>query len=126
MSKRLSGFIQKYNIISNQQFGFRTCHTTLHAILSITDHIQRAIEEGKLTCDIFLDLRKAFDFVSHQTLIKKLDHYGIRRAVKNWFISYLQDRKHLLNFAPLLQTFRRSLVECLKALSSSPFSFYCT
>ena len=69
----------------------------MHAILSITDHIQRAIEEGKFSCGIFLDLKKAFDSVNHQILINKLDPYGIRGTVKDWFVSYLHNRKQFVN-----------------------------
>ena len=42
---------------------------------------------------IFCDLTKAFDFVNHDILIAKLEHYGIQDATLNWFKSYLIDRK---------------------------------
>jgi hypothetical protein len=34
---RISCFIEKHNILYNKQFGFRAKHSTLHAILPITD-----------------------------------------------------------------------------------------
>ena len=91
-----------YNLIkflnSNQefldkQFGFRANHSTDHAILSIVDRIQKAVDEHDFSCGIFLDLSKAFDTVDHKILISKLEHYGVRGVAKRWFMSYLSNRK---------------------------------
>ena len=55
--------------------------------------IKASIDNGKFDCGIFIDLRKAFDTVHHEILIKKLEHYGVRDSMLNWFRSYLLDRK---------------------------------
>ena len=34
--------------------------------------------------------------VDQNILLEKLDHYGIRGVAKNWFESYLNDRKQLI------------------------------
>jgi len=41
---------------------------------------------------VALDLAKAFDTVSHQILISKLQHYGINGISLAFFKSYLSDR----------------------------------
>ena len=41
---------------------------------------------------MFLDLRKAFDTLSHSVLLSKLDNYGIRGIANDWFHSYLSNR----------------------------------
>ena len=38
-------------------------------------------------------MRKAFDAISHGTLIRKMKIYGIRGIVANWFESYLSNRR---------------------------------
>ena len=50
------------------------------------------MNDKKNTCAIFLDLAKAFDSVSHDILLRKLEKYGIRGNVLELFKSYLSDR----------------------------------
>ena len=40
-----------------------------------------------------LDFVKAFETVNHDILLRKLNHYGIRGTVLQWFQSYLSSRK---------------------------------
>ena len=59
MYNRLVDFLTKRNIIYNKQFGFRAHHSTDHAILSIIDKIQKAIDDRDYSCGIFLDFSKS-------------------------------------------------------------------
>ena len=59
----------------------------------ITEKMKESIHNGKFGCGIFIDLKKAFDTVNHQILLRKLEHYGIRGPILKWFESYLTDWK---------------------------------
>jgi len=45
------------------------------------------------TIEIYLDLQKAFDTANQDVLLYKLNNYGIRGIVYQWFKNYLSDRK---------------------------------
>ena len=92
---RLKSFLDKFKILYKYQFGFRTNHSTSHALIDITEYIYNALDKGHFVFGIYTDLKKAFDTVNHDILIKKLDHYCIRGVTLDWFRSYLKDRKQV-------------------------------
>ena len=98
MTKRLSKFIDKNKILSKHQYGFRVNRSTEHALIDFIDKITKAIDEGKYSIGIFLDLSKAFDTIDHRILLRKLDHYGIRGVAKDWFENYLYNRKQIVKY----------------------------
>jgi hypothetical protein len=66
---RLIEHIEKNNILSKQQFGFRKRYATEDAIFKLTHKILSALNEKAKVCGIFCDLEKAFDAVNHSILI---------------------------------------------------------
>ena len=91
--KRVYKFLNKNNIFFKKQYGFRAKHSCENAIQDLCRNIINNKEEGLHTAAIFLDLSKAFDTISHEILLKKLDIYGIRGICNKWFESYLSNRK---------------------------------
>ena len=90
--RQLYGFLEFNNHLYTNQFGFGNFHSTNHAIITITEKIRKAIDNGENTCSVFLDLQKAFDTVDHEILLSKLEHYGIRGVRLKWFKTFLTQR----------------------------------
>ena len=90
---RLIKYLNKKSILSNSQFGFRSAHSTTHAITSIYEKVLENVDNDEHSISIFLDLSKAFDSVNHKILLNKLEHYGIRGISLSFFKSYLSNRK---------------------------------
>ena len=83
----------KFSITEKIFTGFRKYFSRNHAILTLhTESIQKALDDGQFPCGIFIDLEKAFETVSHDILLEKLNRYGIRGIGNDWFRSYLSDR----------------------------------
>ncbi len=97
MHKRLYGFLEVCEVLYGMQFGFRTDHSTDHALISLTETIKYTLDNQRFGCGIFIDLQKAFDTVNHDILIKKLEHYGIRGTALHWFQSYLSNRQQYVS-----------------------------
>ena len=90
---QLSSYLNRNNILSPYQSGFRSNHSTSTALLKLTNDIFCASNDSKLTGAIFIDLTKAFDLVDHYLLLDKLYSIGLSRNALLWFNSYLHNRK---------------------------------
>ena len=53
------------------------------------------IDRGLVNAAVFLDLKKAFDSVDHDILLRKLQYYGICWTSHQWFASYLDYRTQI-------------------------------
>ena len=91
--KHLHNHLLRYNILSDHQSGFRHKDSTINQLLIIYDTIMKNLDEGKDVIFIFCDVSKAFDRVWHRGLLYKLQKYGIKNNLLNWFHSYLSDRR---------------------------------
>ena len=94
-------FEQIYRHLSNnkllysRQSGFRSLHSTVSALLDMTNDWCFNIDRGMVNGVLFLDLKKAFDTVDHKILLKKLEFYGFEVITLHWFQSYLADRQQV-------------------------------
>ena len=66
-------------------------------MLDVVTSCYNHINESCYTALSFVDLRKAFDTVSHETLLIKLINYGIRGVAYDVIHSYLHNRQQFVS-----------------------------
>ena len=90
---QLHKYFNSTNVLSDNQFGFRSKRSTATALSSFADEVLLNMEKGHICGAVFLDLTKAFDTVDHGILMSKLSSVGVSPSALEWFISYLSNRK---------------------------------
>ena len=96
MANRLTSFFIKYKIIHPSQFGFQRGLSTSDAIDHLTEYIYKNLNDKKSIINVLVDLRKAFDTVDIELLLKKLGSYGIRGVQLDWIRSFLTNRQQFV------------------------------
>ena len=91
--KRMMSFCTKHKVLTSAQFGFRPKMSCVHAIVKVTEYIREQIDKKMTGQACFIDLKKAFDTLNHEILLKKLEKYGFRGKINEILKSFLNDRK---------------------------------
>ena len=94
----LTNFLTKNEAINYLQAGFRIGHShtnSFHKILSDVTYKK----QKQITVAMFLDFRKAFDYVNHQILYPKLKNFNIEGSSLQLLKSYLVDRRYFVGFS---------------------------
>ena len=71
-NERMDTFINKHDILSPSQYGFRVNMSTSHALLELVEEITSSLDNKKYSVRIFSDLKKAVDTIDHDILAKKI------------------------------------------------------
>ena len=62
----------------------------------MVDKVSKSLDKEKIVVGVYLDIRKAFDSISHQILLDKLHKFGIRGNVHCFLKSYLMFRSQFV------------------------------
>jgi hypothetical protein len=92
VNKRLQWFMEKNNLISTNQSGFRKHKSTIDQILKLQDFILKKLKNKEHVLAIFIDFERAYDMLHVPTLLRKFQKLGIAGNIYNWVQNFLSDR----------------------------------
>ena len=95
--EQLYTYLIENELINPQQSGFRSLHSTVTALLDLTNEWCYNIDRKMVNGVILLDLKKGFDTVNHSILLKKLEYFGFDCSSIAFFSSYLSNRLQQCN-----------------------------
>lgn len=98
VKRQLVNYLESNELFHECQSGFRCKHSCETALQWVITSWKKTIGEGKMIGVVFLDLKRAFEIVDRNILIYKLERYGIKGTVLNWFKTYLEDRTQRVKF----------------------------
>lgn len=96
---RLDNYLKSINFLSSKQYGFRGKSNTLSATIDLITNLKNNIDNKRIALGVFIDLKKAFDTISHELLLLKLYNIGIRGKALEVFRSYLSDRYQVVKIS---------------------------
>ena len=91
--RRLAIFVDKYSLLSDFQFGFRKGRNITQAAIKLACYMTTAYHNKMYAACFFLDLRKAFNTIDHDILLKKLHRVGFQGPLHQYIASYISGRK---------------------------------
>ena len=96
MRTLLLEYFEAGNLLTASQSGFRPNHSTSTALISAVNLWLANMNAGELNGIVFIDLKKAFDTIDHNILLRKLCCYGVNgnalQLLRLLLKSYLTDR----------------------------------
>ena len=89
-------FFEKHNVLYAYQYDFRKNCSVTHALLDVITNAFNEIQSKKYTTLLLTDICKVFDTVSHEILLHKLQHYGIRGPALSLIENHLLSRSQFV------------------------------
>ena len=101
--------IYEYDLLHPDHHDFIKHHSTSAALQQLVDLCLDAVNKGKLSATVILDLNAGFDDIDHKTLLKKLQKYGFDEVTIYWFSDYMSNRYQCVQIESSFSSFLKVL-----------------
>ena len=92
IASQLMTHLNRNNILFKNQHGFRSKLSCETQLIEFTSEMLATMQDRKQSDVIVMDFSKAFDKVSHESLLFKLDRLRTDPCVRGWIASFLKQR----------------------------------
>ena len=92
--------------------------------MSIIEKIQTHLDKNELTAGVSIDLKKGFDTVYDDPLLRKLDHYGTRGLANDSFHSFINGRRQFLSIGNQASKLKEIVFEVPKGSVLGPLLLF--
>ena len=93
VKEQVTAYLEREQLLPPHQFGFREKMGLNHLHFDLNKKIIDKLTKKQVFKIALLDFSKAFDLVSHDLLLLKLEALGFGKETLNWFKDYLHNRK---------------------------------
>ena len=107
MYTQMVSHLEETNALYARQYGFRKNSSTCDVVTNLVGEILNAFEDNRMVLAVFIDLKKAFDTVSHCHIFSKLETLGVRGTELKWFRSYLENRRQCVELHSMRSEMKR-------------------
>ena len=90
--KQIIKHIEDNRLLSENQHAFRAGRSCLTQLLQHMDAVLKSLENNLNIDVVYLDFSKAFDYVDHNMLLKKVKQFGIKGKLYSWIESFITNR----------------------------------
>jgi len=92
VTDRFQWFLERGEILTKDQAGFRKNRSTVDQIIRMQDKISKSLQGKEHVLGVFIDFEKAYDMIHVPTLMRKIRGLGITGKVYDWVKDFLTDR----------------------------------
>uniref|UniRef100_A0A6G4ZWZ3 Putative tick transposon n=1 Tax=Rhipicephalus microplus TaxID=6941 RepID=A0A6G4ZWZ3_RHIMP len=89
---RMEWYLEHYEIYPVSMTGFRRGHSSIDNVVDLVTYVQHQKACKRLCAALFLDVKGAYDNVTHQAIFSALEAVGLGGKIYMWVYSYLQLR----------------------------------